>query len=48
LKLPKELVAGETYWIVAQFEDLDGHWVTAQVAPASSTANPLAFVAALR
>jgi hypothetical protein len=48
LKLPKELVAGETYWIVAQFEDLDGQWVTAQMAPASSTANPLAFVAALR
>lgn len=44
LKLPRTLVPGTSYWIVAQYEDLDGHWVTAPVSPGSSTGNPLAFV----
>ena len=45
LKLPKELVSGETYWIAAQFQDLDGHWVTVQVVPGGNATNPLSFVA---
>jgi hypothetical protein len=45
LKLPKELVPGATYWITAQFEDLDGHWVTVQVVPGGNATNPLSFVA---
>ena len=45
LKLPKDLTAGTTYWITAQYEDLGGQWVTAQLAPGSVTANPLPFVA---
>lgn len=45
LKLPKELVSSATYWIAAQFEDLDGHWVTAHVVPGGNAANPLSFVA---
>lgn len=45
LKLPKELVLGATYWIAAQYKDLDGQWVTAQVGPGSTTSNPLPFVA---
>ena len=45
LKLPKDLASGATYWIVAQFEDLDGHWVTAPIVPGSTVSNPLSFVA---
>lgn len=45
LKLPKELVAGTTYWIAAQFEDLGGEWVTAPTARGVAPANPLPFVA---
>ena len=45
LKLPRSLTPGKAYWIAAQYQDLDGHWVTAQTAPGSSAANPLAFVA---
>ena len=45
LKLPKGLTPGVTYWIAAQYEDLGGQWVTAQLAPGSTTSNPLPFVA---
>ncbi len=45
LKLPRELALGATYWIAAQYEDLGGQWVTAQLGPGSTTANPLSFVA---
>jgi len=44
LKLPKTLVPGTSYWIAVQYEDLDGHWVTAQVSPGTSSVNPLEFV----
>lgn len=43
LKVPKALPAG-AYWIVAQYQDVDGTWVTAQVDATSSTPNPLAVV----
>lgn len=33
LKLPATLVSGATYWIVAQFQDLDGHWATPNPIP---------------
>lgn len=45
LKLPKDLTPGATYWTTAQYEDLGGQWITAQLAPGSTTANPLPFVA---
>ncbi len=45
LKLPKGLTSGVTHWIAAQYEDLGGQWVTAQLAPGSTTSNPLPFVA---
>jgi hypothetical protein len=40
LKLPTDLAAGWSYWLVAQYQDLDGHWITAEVAPAISASNP--------
>lgn len=45
LKLPKDLAPGTTYWIVAQYEDLGGQWITAQPASGSLTTNPLPFMA---
>ncbi|MGE0360327.1 MAG: hypothetical protein AB7H93_04755 [Vicinamibacterales bacterium] len=44
LKLPRTIDSGATYWIVAQFEDLDGHWVTAGVASGAAAANPMPVV----
>jgi hypothetical protein len=44
LKLPKTLTAGQTYWIVAKYLDVDG-WVRPVAKPAAGTANPIAFVA---
>ena len=43
LKLPKELVSGVPYSIAAQYQDLDGHWITAQVVQGSGP-NPFHFV----
>lgn len=44
LKLPKTLAAGATYWIAAQYQDVDGSWITAQVDATSPTPNPLSVV----
>lgn len=41
LKLPKTLTSGATYWIAMQYEDVDGHWVTATVASGAAATNPL-------
>lgn len=44
IKLPKNLTAGQTYWIVAKYLDADG-WVRPAGSATARTANPLAFVA---
>jgi hypothetical protein len=44
LKLPQDLVAGQTYWIVAKYLDTDG-WVRPAGGAMARTANPLSFVA---
>jgi hypothetical protein len=44
LKLPKDLTAGQTYWIVAKYLDTDG-WVRPAGGATARTTNPLAFVA---
>jgi hypothetical protein len=41
LKLPADLTPGWSYWIAAQYQDLDGHWVTADVVPGVSASNPV-------
>jgi hypothetical protein len=44
LKLPRDLTAGQTYWIVARYLDTDG-WARPAGGATARTANPLAFVA---
>jgi hypothetical protein len=44
LKLPSTLVPGATYWIAAQFQNLDGVWVTPQTVSATVVPNPLLIV----
>jgi hypothetical protein len=45
LRLPRTLISGQTYWIAAQYQDLDGQWITAPPAPGQSSSNPLSFTA---
>jgi hypothetical protein len=43
LKVPAGLASGP-YWIVAQYQNIDGSWVTARPALGTTTENPLAVV----
>lgn len=45
LKLPATLTPGATYWIVGQFQNSDGSWVTASPISGGGAENPLPFVA---
>jgi hypothetical protein len=44
LKLPASLQRGATYWIAAQFQDIDGSWVTALPVGGGGAENPMPIV----
>jgi len=44
LKLPSALLPGGTYWIKAQFQDIDGRWVTPQAPSGVDSPNPIPIV----
>ena len=40
LRLPPSLLSGATYWIMAQFRDINGSWVTARPVSGGLAENP--------
>jgi hypothetical protein len=44
LRLPATLTHGDTYWLLTQFQDIDGSWVNAKTVTGGSAQNPRAIV----
>jgi len=44
LRLPATLTHGDTYWLLTQFQDIDGSWVNAKTVTGGSAQNPSAIV----